>query len=305
VHLPDTWEDVILLCVPVRGADGSVMGVCGFELSALYFQLTYPATETEYGPMIAVLAPEEDGAVCTADGISGGDDGLLGDTELLAAGKGEGLATFTAEKTSFVGTAQEMKLPSAPDSAGEQWTLLTLLPKADYEAYARSSRIGPIAASLGFLLVMLAVSFLLSVKYVRPIVSGLEAVQTSGGETPGNTGIAEIDELYRFLRNRAEPGQMTVDGLPAGIKAMFDSFIQHSYTLTDAERTIFLYYIDGVQIQDIPDLIYTSMSTVRKHNRSIYDKLGVAGKDEMMLYIELIRRCGRLQELYDVPPGKK
>jgi hypothetical protein len=40
---------------------------------------------------------------------------------------------------------------------------------------------------------------------------------------------------------------------------------------------------------------------VKKHNRSIYQKLEVASKDELMLYIELLRCCGRLEELTDRP----
>ena len=40
-----------------------------------------------------------------------------------------------------------------------------------------------------------------------------------------------------------------------------------------------------------------SIHTVKKHNRSIYQKLGVASRDELMLYIELFRRFGRLEAL--------
>ena len=63
-------------------------------------------------------------------------------------------------------------------------------------------------------------------------------------------------------------------------------------------QNILRYYIDGHEIADIPDLAFISMSTVRKHNRSIYEKLGVASRDELMLYIDLLRRCGRLSELF-------
>lgn len=46
VHLKDTWEDALLLCVPVADVGGNVYGVCGFEVSALYFQLSFPVVET-------------------------------------------------------------------------------------------------------------------------------------------------------------------------------------------------------------------------------------------------------------------
>lgn len=52
------------------------------------------------------------------------------------------------------------------------------------------------------------------------------------------------------------------------------------------------------EVYDVTGPRYASMSTVRKHNRSIYEKLEVASRDEMMLYIELLRRCGKLSEIY-------
>ena len=45
IDLKDTWESAMLLCVPIVGSDGSIYGVCGVELSALYFQLSYPALD--------------------------------------------------------------------------------------------------------------------------------------------------------------------------------------------------------------------------------------------------------------------
>jgi hypothetical protein len=47
----------------------------------------------------------------------------------------------------------------------------------------------------------------------------------------------------------------------------------------------------------VSDLAFISIHTVKKHNRSIYQKLEVASRDELMLYIEMFRCCGRLQEL--------
>ena len=57
VTLPDTWESVTLLCVPMLDSAGNVRGICGAELSDLYFRLTYPAVDSAYGSMVTVLAP--------------------------------------------------------------------------------------------------------------------------------------------------------------------------------------------------------------------------------------------------------
>ena len=76
-----------------------------------------------------------------------------------------------------------------------------------------------------------------------------------------------------------------------------ETFAEKVKTLSSAERRILNYYIEGYDTADIPDLAFISIHTVKKHNRSIYQKLGVASRDELMLYIELFRCCGRLEEL--------
>lgn len=49
IQLSDTWEDVILLCVPVLDQNGVPWRICGVELSQLYFVLSYPAAESRFG----------------------------------------------------------------------------------------------------------------------------------------------------------------------------------------------------------------------------------------------------------------
>ena len=122
-----------------------------------------------------------------------------------------------------------------------------------------------------------------------------------GAELPEqglSSGISEVDELAEFLNARARNQRLEQGELPPNIAELFDQFVARKDLLTEAERNILRYYIDGHEIADIPDLAFISMSTVRKHNRSIYEKLGVASRDELMLYIDLFRRCGRLQELF-------
>ena len=81
------------------------------------------------------------------------------------------------------------------------------------------------------------------------------------------------------------------------MESMFCNFAEKVQTLTAAERRILQYYIEGHDTADIPDLAFISIHTVKKHNRSIYQKLEVASRDELMLYIELFRCCDRLEEL--------
>lgn len=99
-------------------------------------------------------------------------------------------------------------------------------------------------------------------------------------------------EMLTKLNTRYVTGE-----LPPNMESLFRSFAERVSTLSTAEHRILDYYIDGCEIADIPELDFISIHTVKKHNRSIYQKLQVASRDELMLYIELFRCCDRLDEL--------
>lgn len=77
VELRDTWESAMLLCVPVVGSDGTLYGVCGVEISALYFQYSYPIVERQYGSGVTVLAPVQDNRLLLSEGLVGSVSGHL------------------------------------------------------------------------------------------------------------------------------------------------------------------------------------------------------------------------------------
>ena len=105
-------------------------------------------------------------------------------------------------------------------------------------------------------------------------------------------GLLSVQMLTQLNTRKA-----TIGALPPGMEDLFRSFAEKVKTLSSAERRILNYYIEGHETADIPDLAFISIHTVKKHNHSIYQKLGVSSRDELMLYIELFRCCGRLQEL--------
>jgi len=85
--------------------------------------------------------------------------------------------------------------------------------------------------------------------------------------------------------------------LPENMERLFNDFSSRFKTLSAAELRIMKFYIEGYDIPQVPDLAFVSIHTVKKHNRSIYQKLELSSRDELMLYIELFRRCNRLDEL--------
>ncbi|MDL2237543.1 LuxR C-terminal-related transcriptional regulator [Christensenellaceae bacterium OttesenSCG-928-K19] len=116
---------------------------------------------------------------------------------------------------------------------------------------------------------------------------------------------------YPYINENMEPVSITVKELEtewqeqtdeqhqlgAEILSMLDVFIAGVATLTPAEYNVLQYYIDGYEIAEIPNLAFISIHTVRKHNKSIYKKLDVGTKEELLIYINLLRRSNRLNEI--------
>lgn len=86
-------------------------------------------------------------------------------------------------------------------------------------------------------------------------------------------------------------------GLPPNIEELLSGFRDRVQTLTPMERTVLQYYIDGCSLEEVAARAYISVATAKKHNTNINRKLGVTPREELMLYIDLFRRCGRLDEI--------
>ena len=303
IDLKDTWESAMLLCVPIVGSDGTVYGVCGVEISALYFQLSYPVVEGQFGSAVTALAPIQDGRLLLHDGLIGSVSGTyLDGQETLTIHQGRYYNEYATGDNRYIGLHQAIPI-SKGEAENTVWAAAVLIPQDSYAAYTAYVQQTWIIAALGLLLALLAFSFFLARRFVKPITDSLKRFQQDELPEQGiSSGISEVDELAAFLNARARNQRLEQGELPPNIAELFDQFVSRKDLLTEAERNILRYYIEGHEIGEIPELAFISMSTVRKHNRSIYEKLGVASRDELMLYIDLLRRCGRLRSFSkDVP----
>lgn len=175
------------------------------------------------------------------------------------------------------------------------------MPYSVYEKQANRERWTLLAIISCFVLLMLALSYFISRCFVNPIVKRLEELKDEEMlSNSSNLGISEIDALIEFMKvKRTESlgnGREEIK-TPSNIESLFDQFIENAKGLTVSERNILRYYMDGYEISEIPELACVSMNTVRKHNRNIYEKLGIKSKDELNLYLDLLKRCGRIDEL--------
>ena len=295
VPLANTWEDVIFLTVPIKSSTGELRGVCGLELSDLYFRLSYPAYQSEYGSIVTVVAPVRDGKLMMKEGMHGAlDSTYLTDGEVLQIKEGRYFNKYIGQSGTYLGVQQEVDMVTAD---GEKMVAVSLVPNGGYASVTNANRISWVMGSLVFLLTMAALVIWMSGRFVRPIEESLAAIHQEEDLEGRRSGISEIDALLDFVREKLQNQSFTEETLPPDVAELFDTFSENAKMLTVTERRILQYYIDGHDVTEVSQLAFISIHTVRKHNANIYQKLAVNSRDELMLYIDLFRRCGRLQEL--------
>lgn len=296
-NLTDTWEKSMFLVVPVVGSQGEFYGICGVEISELYFMLAYPSSQSEMGTIITLLTPVSHNHLYLSQGLCGAENRGKFSEDDLDIKSGNTYNYYTCSGKKYVGLSQQAEISSSSID-DTRWMVTVLLPASSFSEYAFKNKLILVITFALLLVLMIFMSVFLSRRYVQPIKQQLQAIQKGDICNNTSTGLTEIDELLNFIQLQKQQDMAGEEQpIPDGIQEIFDSFIEKSKTLTNAEYNILRYYIEGYQIMEIPDLAFISISTVRRHNRSIYEKLGIASKDELMLYIDLLKRCDRLKEL--------
>lgn len=293
VPLLDTWENVTLLCVPVRDGNGTVRGICGMELSDLYFSLSHSVVSSSYGSFIMLLAPINGDTLLLDKAMLGSTEG----TNLSASGtmkikEGRDYDTFTWNGTTYLGKYQVV-----PGRLADGYPLaaVTLIPESGYRHRAQTARIGWVFGSLGFLAGLLVLAAALSRRFAMPITQGFEAARSCEQDWKP-TGIREIDELTAYFHDQLRE-RRPEDALPRQVEDLVSKLIDRAKGLTSSERVILRYYAEGYTVKDIPGLLFISVGTVKGHNSHIYSKLGVDSYDALKAYLDILKRCGRLEEL--------
>lgn len=293
VRLTDTWEDILLLVAPIHDKTGVVQGICGLELSDLYFRLSYPARDSQYGSLVTVLAPMENGVLDLSRGMNGGLEGTyLNDTDRLTVKEGKHFHTYKGESGVYYGIHTPLEMPMAN---GSNLYAVTLVSKDTCDREFFADRLLWSALSLVAMVGLLFLAVHLSRKFVRPISESLNALMLSQPWEGNRSGILEIDALIEYVQEKTQVAE--THELPPNVEDLFHTFSERVSTLTPTEHTILQYFIDGLSLEEVASTAFISINTVKKHNTNINRKLGVSSRDELMLYIDLFRRTDRLDEI--------
>ena len=283
-----------MVVAPVFSSNGVFRGVCGLELNDLLFSLSYPAQDSEYGFVMTAVAPVSNGVVDLSKGMTGElKSTYLSDAEKLYVREDSGFNVYEASNGTFVGLHTPLGLQTTD---GEDVCAITLVPQEYYSAMAFADRMKIIVASLLLFVVALVLSRYLSRRLVRPISDAVDALKADGSIGDGLTGFSEIDALVSVLDSKATNIKPSL--LPPDVASLLDEFSARFATLTATERKIVKLYAENMETSEVAERLFISIHTARKHNANIYRKLNVGSREELVLYLELFRRCKKLDSLF-------
>ncbi len=305
--LPDSWERVRLLCAPVY-LDGEVIGVCGFELSDLYFQLAYPADSGEEDHLLCALLTNSSGA--WTGQISGHLSAVSTPMQKTFSIKNRGrFVQFNCTEGQFIGLTHEIAVGDS------KHLVAAMLPMNYYERIVRQSQLNLAGVLLLLTLLFFAACIYLSHRYVSPILQGLSELKTKENDHRP-THIPEIDDLFAYLsakdrqheeeisrlqsenagvqreRERAESAlsNLQAAGMQEIDPEVYALFCNNLCSLTPKEHEIFDLYLGGKTGKEIQEILCINPNTIKYHNRNIYDKLGVCSRKELLKYATLMTK---------------
>lgn len=314
-QLPQTWERARFLCAPVQDERGNIVGVCGFEISDMFFKLRFDLTGagSDYllcGLMTTVGATGYDYAIQTA--------GLCAPeiTSQVTLDKGDEYVTITADNEAFVGRLNTITVGNS------RHVMAVMLPEFLYNAYQRREQNITIALLICSLAVALGAGMVLGRRYVHPILQTLEALKTDR-PAEEKARVPELDALrghfdvehrrteamVEEMRQRTDNACRSLDLLQMEhekLQQRLDQVVEtkreqvypEEYTyflhaigdLSGKERTVFDCYLQGMSTRQTANVMGISEDGVRYHNKNLYTKLGVTGIKQMKMFISMMQQ---------------
>ena len=286
-----TWEKMILLSVPIVGENGQVYGICGFEINSIYFKLAHAMTGSSYDRIIGVVAQQEGDFIHLETGLEfGSQKGYfagLGNNKLSIRPAGDFnyyrlSSPYGGEEMEYVGVHKKIFLSPLSGPDGSSWVTACLVPKEDFTISIYLSYL-KLFMFLGTLLAFaLLAAYFIKKRNSTPILQGLEAIRKGSKE---RTYITEIDDLLDFL----EESNSAIDvDMP-----FLNDFEENVKKLSRAETAVFNLYMEGYSAPKIAEVLYVSINTIKSHNRSIYKKLNISSRKELLLLAHMRKNASR------------
>lgn len=294
---PGTSEQIMLCSVPLIDSNHHIFGVCGFEISEMLFKLSYMPNNDYYSRMFFMLSPISNASVNTGCSMFAGGYSVKDISEkdifLNIADTKNSFITYSSNDSNiYIGLHTLVQLyPEGSPFYGQQWVSAMLVPKEDIVTSVTQLNwtLCALLSMLVFIGILLSIVF--SNKYIKPISNSINTIKTNQMENVEKTNIQEIDELLQYLAIYKEEMNKKVEHKNHQI-SILEQFMERTKSLTPAERSVFLLYIQGLTAQEIAGSLFLSINTIKTHSKHIFAKLSISSREELLLYINMLHELG-------------
>ena len=192
-RLRESWERSRLFVMPIISSSGKAIGLCGFEISSVYFQQRTRNADYKGYPLITAILDKKNDTQYSGQLSSS----AWQSDALLNFSKDKDYVYFTSGSNSFIGKMQSL------DIGDTEHQIAVLLPLESYDALLAQAR-WRLALLLSFLLVLsIGSCYFLSKKYVEPIISDLQQLQSNPDAAP-QSNLLEINQFFDFLQSKSQ-----------------------------------------------------------------------------------------------------
>lgn len=289
--LPQSSERIMLCAAPLIGTNGTVFGLCGFEISEMLFRLAHTPLDTSYNHAFCALAPLENDKLRLAGALFSrgfvADPTQLRQEHLQISYQEKGFHSYQrTEKESYAGLHHSIALyPSDSAYAKEEWALALMMPQPDLNALLSAKNRNLVLGLLTLLVINIGVAAFISRRYIHPVTAALE--QLKQPNPASKTRIPEIDDLIEYLAAQDEtPAAGEKLALP---NQSYLQFVENIKKLSPAEKAVFDLYVEGYKAKEIAAILCLSINTIKTHNRRIFMKLNVSSRKELMVYVNMMK----------------
>lgn len=313
--IPDTWERARYIYVPIRDYNDAIIGVCGFEITDLLFQLSYKTVNGQWGDENCGLL-DKNGGIYSGQFSSGRYN--TNDIVDIRSRNGSQLFDFGNEKC--IGLTKETVLGNGT------FSVAVMLSEAQYENFLRKGQMNIILIFLIVAILAAVCCVFMSKKYVSPILKRIEQVKANEdfGE---QLRIREIDDLFAFLEEKDNYYEQQLDSLENAklyaeeearkakeqyekaaekyelakseidrlaekhkeeiVPEEYNFFVENLGMLTPAEYRVYELYLSGKSAKQIAEILNITENTLKYHNKNIYSKLGISSRKQLLRFAAL------------------
>ncbi|MGM9568897.1 MAG: helix-turn-helix transcriptional regulator [Phascolarctobacterium sp.] len=257
--LADSWEKVRLFLFPLLDTNGQALGLCGYELSNLYFQLRSTPVLYRNTTMITALLDPDDNDTYMGQ-LS--DESTLGEWPLIVKSNGK-YTNFISSNTTYIGKLIPVEIGQATHY------LAIMLPENAYNEMLTAARLKAVSIFGLILLLFLGAGYFLNKKYVEPIVGDLQQLRTNPSQRP-SSALQELDEVYDAWQSSDFQNKEKLLNMEQE-----KAFAQQEYV-----RAVHNLQSIAQQQQDLQEQYDQLQATLREQSRKLTEKMELLQKEK-------------------------